>query len=419
MRNIRIFELQIALILAFSGCSSAQQASGTKTAFGGKQEGAPERRVSQAELQDDLLRFESQFNAGVENANRDLESSSDAKIRYRAALNRLIYSTNSLGIATGPSPEANLLDMVTFIELSREVLEQYWIPEVFSSGGAALDQIFRQSAADVWGIANKVLGPKEKGVLQNYISTWRKNHPDQVNVETVRLSAFSYESGLEAEELSQIGGLFASVQQATEAADSARLFAERALYYAERAPTLLRLQAKLGAHEVLNEIGLSLGGFPSPVGHERELTALLVELQSTLRLMRATLGDANTTMKSVSDLYAQQVGHPEVARNTTEALAQLTILLREWSNLLSSADYRNGVSQMAGIASGVERHTNRLLLRFAWLGAVLIILFWLMALVSRLAFLRLSKHLDVQGARTHDKHGDEAASHDKHRDEAA
>lgn len=85
-----------------------------------------------------LRRFESQFNAQVQNADRDLESSSDAGVRYRAALNRLIYSTNSLGIATGPSPEANLLDMVAFIELSRDVLERYWIPKVFDTSGIEL-----------------------------------------------------------------------------------------------------------------------------------------------------------------------------------------------------------------------------------------------------------------------------------------
>jgi hypothetical protein len=242
----------LSLILVLSGCANLQHPGTSKTSFGGTQEGAPERRVSEAELQDDLLRFESQFNAKVQDADRALESSSDATIRYRAALNRLIYGTNSLGIATGPSPEANLLDMVTFIELSRDVLERHWIPKLFGPSGTELDHAFRQSAEQVWRIAGKVLGPQQKQVLQNTIHNWRKKHPDQVNVETVRLSAFSYETGFAADEKKEIGGLFSSVQQATEAADSARLFAERALYYAERAPTLLRLQAKLGAHEIMD-----------------------------------------------------------------------------------------------------------------------------------------------------------------------
>jgi hypothetical protein len=386
-----------------------QSSGASKTSFSGSQKDGKGRQVSEAELQDDLLRFESQFNASVQNANRNLESSSDPAVRYRAALNRLIYSTNSLGIATGPSPEANLLDMVTFIELSRDVLEQYWIPKMFGSGGSELDQAFRQSTNQVWGIADKVLGPQQKQTLKNIILNWRKKHPDQVNVETVRISAFSYEKDLAANEQSEIGGLFASVQQATEAADSARLFAERALYYAERAPTLLRLQTKLGAHEVMDEIGLSLAELPLSRDKKGKLTELLRELQKTLHITQSTLVDAKDTVTSVSHLFEQQSARPDVARISTDTLTRLTTLLREWNQTVTSSRYQNGISQMAGVANGLEQNSNRLLNRAAKLGAGLIVLFWVMALLSMLTFRFVTNSLHRREASTLQNRNDKAA----------
>jgi hypothetical protein len=402
-------KVKILLILALSGCANLQNPAASKTSFGDNEKGAPGRPVSEAELQDDLLRFESQFNAAIQDADRDLESSSDATIRYRATLNRLIYSTNSLGIATGPSPEANLLDMVVFIELSRDVLERYWIPKKFGPDGMALDQVFRQSAAHVWGIADKVMGPQQKQTLQKYIRNWRQKHPDQVNVETVRLSAFSYEKDLAANEQSEIGGLFSSVQEATQAADSARLFAERALYYAERAPTLLRLQTKLGAHEVMNEIGLSLTELPLPQAKKGEITDLLKELQKTLQITRSTLVDANATVHSVSHLFEQQSARPDVAQRSTDTLTQLTTLLREWNQTVTSSRSQNGISQMAGMASTFEQNSNRLVTRIAKLAAGLIVLFWVMALFSMLAFRFISNSLRSRETDTQKGRNDKAA----------
>ena len=233
-----------------------------------------------------MLRFESQFSAGVEDANRVLESSSNLGLRYVAGRNRLVYATNSLEIVTGPSAEANLLDMITFVELSRDALEKYWIPKVFHAQGKALADTFRESSDHLWKIAGKVLTLRQSQTLKKYISKWRSLHPDQVNVESVRLSVFANDASLSAEEQNDVGGLFASVQQATESADAARLFAARALYYAERAPTLLRLQTKLAAREVMFEIGTSLeqakgpalrqmGGIAGEVEQEEENQFLL------------------------------------------------------------------------------------------------------------------------------------------------
>lgn len=381
--NLLLFVLLAPII----NCSTIRRGGTAETSFTGDSHAASGRKVSQAELQEDLLRFESQFNARVENADRLLESSPDPKIRYRALSNRLIYNTNSLGIATGPGPETNLLDMVAFIELSRDVLESHWMPMVFGAKGKPLVRAFQESAAQIWGIASKVLSPTQKQVLEDAIHQWRKRHADQVNVETVRLSSFSSEAGMKAGELERsVGGLFASVQGATVSADAARLFAERALYYSERAPVLLRLAAKLSVHDMINEASASLAALPNPFGHEKATKDLLAETQKTLMITQATLKDMNATLDSVNTLTRQQVAHPQASRDTTETVTQLAALFREWNQLISSPSYQSGVSRMTDIAHQVELRSNRFLKRLAWLGVGLIALFWLMSLLSKLVY---------------------------------
>jgi hypothetical protein len=377
----------LTFVLGLTSCAITQRGGSQPTSFAKDGKGVHKGRVTQAELQDDILRFESQFNARIESANQALETSANPKIRYRAALNRLIYSSNSLNIALGPSPEASLLDMVTFIDLSRDVLKKHWIPNVFGADGQHLDQAFTESRQQIWVIAERVLDPQQRSLLQSVISAWRNKHPEQINVETVRLSAFSTEAGAKTSGLDQnVGGLFASVQQSTQAVDSARLFAERALYYAERAPFLFRLQARLGASEIMDGAGLSLAQLPSPLRRERTIRDLLKEFQQTLLITRATLGEANLTVKSVSTLMGQLPDNPKVAHSATAAITQLTVLLKELNHLLSSAPYQKGVSQMAGIANQVDRESNRFLKRLAWLGTGLIAFFWTMFVISKLVY---------------------------------
>lgn len=408
-QGIRPFVVTLALIL--TACSSPQQRASQPTSFAEDRQTVREGRVTQAELQDDLLRFESQFNARIQSANYALETSADLQIRYRSALNRLVYSSNSLNIALGPSPESNLLDMVTFVELSRDVLVKHWIPNVFGPEGQSLEQAFTESRQQIWGIAEKVLTVEQRSVLHNVITAWRKKHPKQINVETVRLSAFSTEAGAKAAGLDQqVGGLFASVQESTQAVDEARLFAERALYYAERAPFLFRLQARLGAHEIVEDAGLSLAQLPSLSGNERTIRALLEEFQQTLHTTQAALGDANSTVKSVGALLRQISDDPQGANSATAAITQLTVLLKEWNRLVSSAPYQKGVSQMAGIAAQVNAESNRFLKRLTWLAAGLIAFFWAMYVFSKLTYQYfLVKVLGRAKPRTRSERQDKAA----------
>ena len=377
MKGLSAFVFSGALALALSCCAGAPSTGSKRTSFAKEGGSTTKGQVTQAELQDDLLRFESQFNARIEGASQALEASDNSHIRYRAALNRLVYGSNSLNIVLGPSPESNLLDMVTFIELSRSVLEKHWIPDLFGKPGQPLEQAFAESSQQIWIIAEKVLDAHQRDLLKTVISTWRQKHPDQINVETVRLSAFSTEAGAKAAGLDQnVGGLFASLEQSTQAVDSARLFSERALYYAERAPFLFRLQARLGAYEIVNDTGVSLAQLPG--------RGLLKEFRETFLAAQAALVDADATTQSVKALFDQMAENPTSGEIATASLNQLTLMLKEWGKVLASSSKRTGPLQAAGIVGQVDQQSNLWLDKAAWLGFSLIAFFWVMYVLAKL-----------------------------------
>ncbi|MFL5813590.1 MAG: hypothetical protein ACJ763_08435 [Bdellovibrionia bacterium] len=396
--NLVLIAWSIVLLLALGGCSSILRGGAGKTEFSSSH--GPEGKVTQAELQDDLLRFESQFNARIQDANYKLETSPNPDIRYRAELNRIVYYTNSLGIALGPSPESNLLDMVSFIELSRDVYDRYWLPRLFGHEGEALSQAFKDSVEQIWVIASKVLSPSQKQTLQNVISEWREKHPNQIDVETIRLSAYSTEAGAKAAGLStDVGGLFSSVQQSTQSVDSARLFAERALYYAQRIPFLLRYNSKLATHEILKETALALGQADGLFSHKQDAMELLGEIQKTLLSTQATFAGMDTTLHSVENLQLDQYKHPKETAQTQDILTKLSALLRDWNRAVESPSSQNSVSQMAGAVAQAQQETDSILNRLTWRIAALIAFFWVMALFSRLAYHYLSARLITDSRR--------------------
>jgi hypothetical protein len=226
----------------------------------GRAEGQPPEHghISQAELQDALLRFEGRFSARLRLAFEPMASSKDAAVRIRAARDLVDYQASALDIVTGPTPESNLLDIVTFIELAKEACWTKWNVDVHGAHGTAVAAALDAAAEDVWRIARTLLDPQQEETLREIIRQWRGENPD-VDVAGVRLAAFSAVAGEAASRAeASAHGLLAQVRRGVDAADQARLLGERALFVAHRMPFLIRLQAKLVASEVFEEIASQL-----------------------------------------------------------------------------------------------------------------------------------------------------------------
>src|SRR5262249_7246549 len=148
----------------------------------------------------------------------------------------------------------NLLDMLVFVRLSREVVEEYWVPEVYGTGGEELQHAYRKSEEELWTIADKVMDEPKKRDLMELIDQWRSANPGQNRVEGLRLGDFAAAAGEAARaRAARAKGLLSSVRSATQAADQALLLAERARFLVHRMPFLIRLQTRLAAREILSD----------------------------------------------------------------------------------------------------------------------------------------------------------------------
>lgn len=226
-----------------------------------KSQNEADQRVSQAELQDALLRFQGRLSAHITEAFARFATSDDAEVRLRALRDHLVYQATALDIATGPMPEANVLDMVTFVDLAVEACRSRWSSDVHGERGAGVESAFQAASADAWRVARLLLTPEEEGQLRKVIHDWQEENPEISRYAAVRLPGFSRitaEGASKAE--AEASGLFSSVRQGVQAADMARLLGERVLFAIQRMPFFARLQVTVALGEASQELGADLPG---------------------------------------------------------------------------------------------------------------------------------------------------------------
>lgn len=210
--------------------------------------------TSDLQLQEQLQRFTTRFIDRVTQATETLERSSSPKVRDSALRKNLLYVSSALEIATGPVSEINLLDMFVFVRLCRTVLEKHLVPALYGAHGAALVQAFAHSDDELGEIVMRGLEVERRAELESLVATWLAENPDQTRVEGVRLADFAGAAGAAAAgRVLQVSGLLAGVKTATRAANEAMLLVERGLFLFHRLPFLWRLQARLGAREMLDD----------------------------------------------------------------------------------------------------------------------------------------------------------------------
>jgi hypothetical protein len=223
--------------------------------------------LRELELQQELERFTTQFTDRVTQATENLERVAEPHARDEALRKNLLYVSSAVEIATGPFPEVNLLDMMVFVRLSRAVLEKHWIPELYGKDGMELAEVFARSEEELCRVADHVLSAAQRLELAEAVNGWRRDNAQQVRVEGIRLADFSSAAGSAAAERgAHAKGLLASMKTAASVANQALLLSERTLFLFHRLPSLWRLQARLGAREMLSDAMVQLTkGSESPL----------------------------------------------------------------------------------------------------------------------------------------------------------
>jgi hypothetical protein len=232
--------------------------------------------ISQSELQEDLQRFQGRFSSWLADALEPLTTDPNPAIRRGAMDLQVRFVSAALDIALGPDTDANLLDMVTFVEMARATTAAHWVPEVFQGKqGAALGEALRKAGEEVWEVARRVLSDPDETQLRQIIERWRAENPQQLHVAGMRLPNFANPGGAGfATTSAEARGLFAGVRKAVQAADQARLLGERAVFAAQRLPFLIRMQARLASQQLLADAHTDLA--PALAGARRAVRGALM-----------------------------------------------------------------------------------------------------------------------------------------------
>ena len=143
----------------------------------------------------------------------------------------------AVDIAIGSNAVTNLLDMMVLTTLGRLVIEQYWMPERFGEEyGQPLLNASRALEEDIWDVADAVLTPELQEEMRTMIRDYNDQYPDQVNPWWIRLSQFSGQRAARLNAIKRSGGMLKEVRRARETAEELQEYAERALFYMQRAP---------------------------------------------------------------------------------------------------------------------------------------------------------------------------------------
>jgi hypothetical protein len=341
------------LALSAAACSAVSTAVGGVTGANKEQKAQSELR----QLQQTVMRFADDYASVVFQAASVIEAKTP-EARLAVIGWKLRQGTAAYTIASGPNPVGSAVDMVVLTALSRSVVERYWVPEVFGESGRTLLDALGRLEPRAWDLVSGQFKPEGQAEMRKFIDQWIARNPDVREVSFIRLLDLAEGTGkgglpalgAPSDVLGAIGlDPFAKLDPAVRQVEETRILGERALYFAERWPFLLDLQAQQLALELslqpasqrlLDDAGRisraaeALGGvaagLPDLVDREREAAirqfmdalqsqegrarALLVQLRKTLDSGTAAATSVQGAIRSL-DAFVATVSAPSPPGN--------------------------------------------------------------------------------------------------------
>jgi hypothetical protein len=406
---VRILAGGILLALCGAGCRVVQSAAevpgqAVRTVTSTPKEAPPPDPV---DMQQNLARLANEFISrmvlDVDKLSYGTNALSAAeRLRWKLAL-----GTATCTIVSGPNITANVLDMTVFISEMRASLEEHWKPRVFGDSVDPLLENCRLIEAALWRLSEKVLKPEQQAELREAIKVWHQQESKPENVLVVRAAGLALQvSQSKQAEASKPGSLFSllmldplsNLDPTRREMAQARLFAERALYVAQKMPTLLRWQTELLTANTLEQPALQQWStnvtqiaasvdrltrvaeqLPQQVSAERE--AILKALESQERDLKPLLSEARQTLTAGTELSAAMnttlntfdgvmkrlgVGEPKVGspastnaepfriQNYGQAAVQLEAAARQLTVLLQTFEQTLGANSRTQLVSQIS-----------------------------------------------------------------
>ena len=410
-----------------------------------------------AELQAALQRFADEFLTRTTAALAEYARRvGTPEARTEALARKLPVASAAVGIASGPNPMANLLDMVTLAKVTRLATAELALSRGDPDALQPWCEVSRSLETNAWSLAANVLTPAQQEELSSTIQRWWDAHADARSAFFARpqeLSCLIVATGSAESARRPSGSVFslvgldptAGLDPAVREVTRTRLFAERTLFTAQRMPFLLRWQVELLGDQLLRHadvataltnatrladsadrlsraaesVSQTAAELPDRVVVERKaILAALEEQEGRLRELSAEIGRTlavggemsasfNTTFVTF-DALMKRFGVGEAPRTpanpaarpfdildyarTAEQLAitaqELTRMLKETDRTLDSPALDQRLQQLTAVTERAKSDAKSVLNHAFLLGAALVLLSLVGALVYRWIVIR-------------------------------
>jgi hypothetical protein len=449
-----IARLLPVLALALTGCTVLKQTASLpgKAVAAVVPHGEPSA-PDPADLQLDVQRFADEYSSRTAVALDDYAKRVGTPEARSQALNwKVAAGSAAVGIASGPNPRVSLLDFLSMTTMTRTALEETWIK---TANGAAFQpwlEVSRALETEAWALTEELLTPEQREAIRIAIRQWWASNPGVRMGFFVRPGEFSLrvrQSGEKSGWPGSILGLvgldpMAGIDPAVREVARTRLFAERALYMAQRMPFLVRWQSELLADELLrgDRLAAALDSvdrtsraaesasqtaaqLPDRITAERQailaaleaqqgkLRALSVEAGRTLAAGEKMSASLNTTLITFDALMKRfGVGEPDDAppdpdkppfnildyERTAERIAtmarELDALIKDTDSTLGSPTLDKRIADLSKLSARIRADAKSILYHAFALAAGLILL----TLASAIVYRRLARPATTGGA---------------------
>jgi hypothetical protein len=370
---------------------------------------AEERAASLLQMQLAVMRFADEYAARINAQVRTFQQATEDPAERLESQSWLVsQATAAFTIAAGPNPELNAIDMLVFSTLSRLVIEDLWVGDLYGQRAQGLLAEHRALESRIWDYSSVLLSEAQTNELRSSIEAWHRKNPLGRAVPFIHLEDFAFATSATSPGSASSTSIFSflgidplsNLDPAVRELAQSRQLAERAVYYGQRAPKLISMETQRlafefavapesvrvidsvtkigGAARTTSELAASL---PSLVAAERaaaieQLTAVLdqrqdewqglaVELRSALEAGGTTSDSVRETIAALDVLMARfdrraapagaAQARPFDVTEYTEALRQLADSAQQLKALLDQAE-----RQAPALTQVSDRATDRL-----------------------------------------------------------
>ena len=335
----------IAGVIPFSGCSLLKETVDApfrkvKAILPG---GGETEEIDPVGLQEDMLRFADSFVMTTSGAADKLMRNGKPIGREELLTIKVALASDVYGLASGSNALANLVGLTVLASGARWRVQDYWLPKVYGVSAEPILQALEAREMEIWGISNRVLSEDMQGELRNAILKWKKIAKDpngeleafasnSLVSDVIKHSRASKEAWMPSSvfallDLDPLAGLDPATRELTET----RLFAERALFMAQRMPQLIESQTELLALRTMESarVGELIAGTGQIAAAGSRVSEMVEKLPGVLSSEREKL---------ISGIRSEKSGLADLSRDFGQTLAEGSRMASATEGALKSYD---------------------------------------------------------------------------------